>query len=76
MIPRPHLPSHYDSDPAESSSPNPQHATEDEAEGGEENIFRDMTLDEILEELNARFIINLPQEEMNLVRIYWQAEQA
>ncbi|WWC85845.1 uncharacterized protein L201_000712 [Kwoniella dendrophila CBS 6074] len=42
----------------------------------EENIFRDMSWEEILEDLNARFLINLPKEEMSLVRVYWQAEQA
>ncbi|WWD22542.1 hypothetical protein CI109_107035 [Kwoniella shandongensis] len=42
----------------------------------EENIFRDMNWEEILEDLNARFLINLPKEEMSLVRVYWQAEQA
>ncbi|WWC58153.1 uncharacterized protein I303_100688 [Kwoniella dejecticola CBS 10117] len=42
----------------------------------EENIFRDMSWEEILEDLNARFLINLPREEMSLVRVYWQAEQA
>ncbi|ORX34807.1 hypothetical protein BD324DRAFT_604335 [Kockovaella imperatae] len=45
-------------------------------DGGEENIFRDMTFPDILEELNARFLVNLPKEEMGLVRVYWQAEQA
>lgn len=39
-------------------------------------MFRDMSFDEILEDLNARFLINLPKEEMNLLRVYWQAEQA
>lgn len=48
-----------------------------EDDGGEdENIFRDMTFDEILEDLNARFLVNLPKEESSLVRVYWQAEQA
>jgi hypothetical protein len=42
----------------------------------EENIFRDMSLEDILEDLNARFLVNLPREEMTLVRVYWQAEQA
>jgi mRNA-decapping enzyme subunit 2 len=42
----------------------------------EENVFRDMDLPEILEDLNARFLVNLPREEMNLLRVYWQAEQA
>lgn len=42
----------------------------------EENIFRDMTFDEVLEDLNARFLVNLPKEESSLVRVYWQAEQA
>jgi mRNA-decapping enzyme subunit 2 len=74
MAPR-DLPPHllYDSDPAESSSPRPQ---DDEGDASEENMFRDMTLDEILEDLHARFLINLPREEMSLVRVYWQAEQA
>lgn len=45
-------------------------------DASEENIFQDMTFDEILEDLNARFLINLPREEMSLVRVYWQAEQA
>ena len=48
----------------------------DEEGGDEENIFRDMTFDEILEDLNARFLVNLPKEETSLVRVYWQAEQA
>jgi mRNA-decapping enzyme subunit 2 len=42
----------------------------------EENVFRDMSFEEILEDLNARFLVNLPREEMTLVRVYWQAEQA
>ncbi|KAK8845593.1 hypothetical protein IAR55_006309 [Kwoniella newhampshirensis] len=53
--------------------------TANEEVGGhedEENIFRDMNWEEILEDLNARFLINLPKEEMSLVRVYWQAEQA
>ena len=41
-----------------------------------DSIFRDMTFEEVLEELNARFLVNLPREEMGLVRVYWQAEQA
>ena len=49
---------------------------EDAFDGGDENIFRDMTFDEVLEDLNARFLVNLPKEETSLVRIYWQAEQA
>ncbi|WVQ93571.1 hypothetical protein IAU59_000646 [Kwoniella sp. CBS 9459] len=48
----------------------------DDEPGEEENIFRDMNFEEILEDLNARFLINLPREEMSLVRVYWQAEQA
>ncbi|RXK34654.1 hypothetical protein M231_08089 [Tremella mesenterica] len=71
-------------DPAESStagvvqmtSSRPITPFDEEDEGGEDNLFRDMTFDEILEELNARFLINLPQEEMTPVRAYWQAEQA
>lgn len=35
-----------------------------------------MTFDEILEDLNARFLVNMPKEESGLVRVYWQAEQA
>ena len=53
----------------------PTHPDTDEA-GEEENIFRDMTFQEILEELNARFLVNLPKEEMGMIRVYWQAEQA
>lgn len=49
---------------------------EEEDEGDEENIFREMTFDEILEDLNARFLVNMPKEESGLVRVYWQAEQA
>jgi mRNA-decapping enzyme subunit 2 len=49
---------------------------EDAFDGGDENIFRDMTFDEVLEDLNTRFLVNLPKEEMSLVRVYWQAEQA
>ncbi|GFZ51995.1 mRNA decapping complex subunit 2 [Saitozyma sp. JCM 24511] len=49
---------------------------DEEDDAGEENIFRDMTFDEVMEDLNARFLVNLPKEEMTLVRIYWQAEQA
>ena len=48
----------------------------DDDVGDEVNIFRDMSFEEILEDLNARFLVNLPKEEMNLVRVYWQAEQA
>ena len=48
----------------------------DAGDGSEENVFRDMTFEEILEDLNARFLVNLPREEMSLVRVYWQAEQA
>lgn len=47
-----------------------------DAEVEADSIFRDMTFDEVLEELNARFLVNLPREEMGLVRVYWQAEQA
>ena len=78
----PHLSSRHLSHPANpaapsSSSPRPTTSMNDEHDdASEENIFRDMTFEEILEDLNARFLINLPREEMNLVRIYWQAEQA
>ena len=48
----------------------------DDDAADEENIFRDMSFEEILEDLNARFLVNLPREEMNLLRVYWQAEQA
>lgn len=58
-------------------NPNDVESKEDEMfDGGDENIFRDMTFDEVLEDLNARFLVNLPKEEMSLVRVYWQAEQA
>ena len=49
---------------------------DDIGEDAEENVYRDMSFDEILEDLNARFLVNLPKEETSLVRVYWQAEQA
>ncbi|KIY30842.1 mRNA-decapping enzyme subunit 2 [Cryptococcus gattii E566] len=81
--PHPHLHSGYYS-PSSSSSPLESNSfptvgpdTDDTATGDDEdNMFRDMSFDEILEDLNARFLINLPKEEMNLLRVYWQAEQA
>ncbi|OWZ52898.1 mRNA-decapping enzyme subunit 2 [Cryptococcus neoformans c45] len=79
----PHLHSGYyspssSSSPLESNSfpvvgPDPDDTTTGD---DEDNMFRDMSFDEILEDLNARFLINLPKEEMNLLRVYWQAEQA
>lgn len=72
----------YDSDPAESSSSamasrhRPTSPREDDEEAGEENVFRYMTFEEILEDLSARFLNNLPQEEIEPVRAYWAAEQA
>lgn len=41
-----------------------------------EAVFRDMSWNEIMDDLNARFLLNLPKEELGLVRVYWQAEQA
>ncbi|OCF40735.1 hypothetical protein I317_05430 [Kwoniella heveanensis CBS 569] len=64
---------------ASRAGPHPLAADSDQIDdepGEEENIFRDMNFEEILEDLNARFLINLPKEEMSLVRVYWQAEQA
>ena len=57
-------------------SRSPRLPEDDEEGAAEESIFRNMTFEEVLEDLNARFLINLPKEEMTLVRIYWQAEQA
>lgn len=81
--PHPHLDAGYYS-PSSSSSPLESNSfptvgpdPDDTATGDDEdNMFRDMSFDEILEDLNARFLINLPKEEMNLLRVYWQAEQA
>jgi mRNA-decapping enzyme subunit 2 len=42
----------------------------------EDNVFRDMSFEDVLEELIARFMVNLPREETTPVRLYWQAEQA
>jgi mRNA-decapping enzyme subunit 2 len=42
----------------------------------ETNAFRDMSFDDIMEDLIARFMVNLPREETTPVRLYWQAEQA
>ena len=78
----PSQPSFYDSDPAESSSSamaprhRPMSPREDDEEASEENIFRYMSFEEILEDLSARFLNNLPQEEIEPVRAYWAAEQA
>ncbi|ORY20476.1 Dcp2, box A domain-domain-containing protein [Naematelia encephala] len=47
-----------------------------EPDADDEDVFRDMSFEDVLEELNARFLANLPEEEMSLVRVYWQAEQA
>ncbi|TYJ51827.1 hypothetical protein B9479_007585 [Cryptococcus floricola] len=66
----PLFPSHAFPDPDDTPIP------DDGDIDDEDNIFRDMTFDEIMEDLNARFLINLPKEEMNLLRVYWQAEQA
>jgi hypothetical protein len=41
-----------------------------------DNVFRDMPFEDIMEELIARFMVNLPREETTPVRLYWQAEQA
>lgn len=39
-------------------------------------IWRDKSFEETLEDLTARFMVNLPSSEITLVRLYWQAEQA
>jgi len=55
-----------------------QNGYQDDMEGTDEedNVFRDMSFEDILEELIARFMVNLPREETTPVRLYWQAEQA
>jgi mRNA-decapping enzyme subunit 2 len=52
--------------------------SQDEMDGtdDEESIFRNMPFEDVLEELIARFMVNLPREETTPVRLYWQAEQA
>ncbi|KAL7418683.1 mRNA-decapping enzyme subunit 2 [Cryptotrichosporon argae] len=47
-----------------------------DAENAADVVFRAMAWDDILDDLNARFLVNLPAEETSLVRVYWQAEQA
>ncbi len=47
-----------------------------EGDAEAEAVFRDMTWEEIMDDLNARFLLNLPKEELGLIRVYWQAEQA
>ena len=49
------------------------HMTDDDDEGA---IFRDMSFTDIMEELHARFLVNLGQEERGMIRLYWAAEQA
>lgn len=39
-------------------------------------MFADLSFAEVVDELIARFLINLPPEETTLMRVYWQAEQA
>lgn len=73
------LPPHlnlYDQQPLAPYDPPAGSSTIPDDDGDEENVFRDMTFEEILEDLNARFLVNLPEEELTLVRLYWQAEQA
>ena len=68
--------SHYAPGPTPPITASPSQPPLEDEDGGEDNIFRDMTFEEVLEDLNARFLVNLPEEEMSLVRVYWQAEQA
>jgi hypothetical protein len=42
----------------------------------EDNVFKDMSFEDVLEELIARFMVNLPRMETTPVRLYWQAEEA
>jgi hypothetical protein len=42
----------------------------------DDTIFRDLTFDEVIEDLNTRFLVNLPEEERTLIRLCFQAEEA
>jgi len=53
-----------------------EHHQEMDGADDEDTIFRDMSFEDTLEELIARFMVNLPREETTPVRLYWQAEQA
>jgi hypothetical protein len=41
-----------------------------------EQAMSKMGMAEILDELNSRFLVNLPTQEYDLIRLYWQTEQA
>lgn len=42
----------------------------------EGNRYRDMPLDHILEDLIAKFMIDISNTKLTAVRLYWQAEEA
>lgn len=51
-------------------------ADEEEEIGDDENPYKGLPLEEVLDDLNTRFLINLPQSEWRAERLYWHAEQA
>jgi len=77
--PPPHMADEYPSSPGASSSTAQRPLVEEngfEEEIQVDDIFRDLSITEIMEELETRFLYNLPKVETDLVRLYWQAEQA
>lgn len=58
------------------AGPSSTQVVPDEDDGSEDNIFRDMEFEDVLDELAGRFLVNLPEEENSSLRLYWQAEQA
>ena len=56
---------------------NNNNMAEDSTTGSLQSSFSSMTLDHALEDLSARFIVNLPAEELeSMDRICFQIEQA
>lgn len=49
---------------------------EDESMEEDENPFRGWPLEDVLDDLNTRFLLHLPQSEWRAERLYWQTEQA
>lgn len=72
--------SSYNSYPNQLSSPGPTHHLPPPpplSEQPSQSHFADLTLDNTLEDLCARFIVNLPSEELeSMDRVCFQIEQA
>lgn len=57
--------------------PHPDADDSNDDSGAEtERAMSKMGMRDILDDLNSRFLLNLPVQEMDLIRLYWQTEQA